>query len=616
VAAQPIRRLSGCRAWPALALAAACILSDSLSAQARPDTTGAADTLVTRLDTIPAEDTIPPSDLPRLRAAPPAGWATATWSWDREAYMGARDLTLLEFLETIPGLVPLRGGDYGAPESASALAMGGGRIRVFWDGFEMPPLDGGAPDLALIGLGGVEEVRVERGPTELRIHIESMRGRDPRPLSLVEAGTGDMDTNFFRGTFLHPRVLGGILGASLERVDSRGPFRREPGHRPGGWASWTRPIGSSLGLRFELRRANRDVDRVAAFPVGLARMDWTARARARVLDDRLTAELFTGRSTMESDEEAEIFRVSRSRWQHGARASLETGPFWASASARLVSGPPLPRRSIDVEGGGQGRLGGAYARWSVDRWQDEDLASLAAHVWTGSFRGFSAFASYGGGLRGGAVYPAYRTLPAEGEEARPPEEPTYRVSDLTTLRAGGAFKQGSVSLEGAWLRLEAEDLPPLGMVLDRVGPVAAGGTFTGWEANARLPLPLDGFTLGGWVQMWDKDARYLPKRSYQASIDFHDAFLPTRNLEVWGAFGVRGRDPMLVPSLNTFSESPELARVPFSQSWYTDVQVRILTVHLFIRWENFTLRQNLQDYPGRVLPYTRAVYGVKWIMWN
>jgi hypothetical protein len=56
--------------------------------------------------------------------------------------------------------------------------------------------------------------------------------------------------------------------------------------------------------------------------------------------------------------------------------------------------------------------------------------------------------------------------------------------------------------------------------------------------------------------------------------------------------------------------------VPFYQSWYTDVQVRVLTVHLFIRWENFTLRQRLQDFPGRVLPYTRSVYGVKWIMWN
>ena len=41
--------------------------------------------------------------------------------------------------------------------------------------------------------------------------------------------------------------------------------------------------------------------------------------------------------------------------------------------------------------------------------------------------------------------------------------------------------------------------------------------------------------------------RYLPRRSYQASLSFHDTFLPTENLEVWFDLGVRGRDPMAVP---------------------------------------------------------------------
>jgi hypothetical protein len=478
----------------------------------------------------------------------------------------------------------------------------------------MPPLDGGAPDLAMIGLGGVEEVTVERGPDELRITIESLRARDPRPLSLVEAGTGDMDTNFFRGTFLHPRVLGGVLGASMERVDSRGPFRREPGHRPAGWVSWTRPIGSSLGLRFELRRANRDLDnRVTAFPVGVSRMDWVARARAQLLDERLKAELYTGRSSMKTDDDERIVQISRTQMQYGARMSLETGPFWVAGAGRLFGSSELPSRSVEVEGGAQGTLGGVFGRWSVDRWGDQDLGSFALRAWTGSFHGLSAFASYGDAVKGAAVYPEYRPLPEIGEPG-PLDPAGYRVSDLTSMRAGASFNWRSLFLGGAWLRLEPDELPPLGTVLDRAGPVTLGGIFTGWEATALLPLPVDGFTLGGWVQSWDGEARYLPGTTYQGSIDFHDAFLDTRNLEVWGALGVRGRDPMLVPSSD--EGTPTLARVPFYQSWYTDVQVRVLTVHLFIRWENFTLRQNLQDYPGRVLPYTRSVYGVKWVMWN
>src|SRR5205085_8512942 len=107
------------------------------------------------------------------------------------------------------GVIRLGGGDYGAPESATSCGLAGGGIRVFWDGFEQIPLDGSVPDLAQIALGGVERVRVERHPGELRIDLESLRDHDPRVLSLVEAGTGDIGTSFFTGTVLHPHALGG-----------------------------------------------------------------------------------------------------------------------------------------------------------------------------------------------------------------------------------------------------------------------------------------------------------------------------------------------------------------------------------------------------------------------
>jgi hypothetical protein len=65
-------------------------------------------------------------------------------------------------------------------------------------------------------------------------------------------------------------------------------------------------------------------------------------------------------------------------------------------------------------------------------------------------------------------------------------------------------------------------------------------------------------------------------------------------------------------------ENPEitLASVPFYQNWYARMEVRIVTVRIFIGWENFTIRRNLQDFPGRLLPITRAVYGLRWTMWN
>jgi hypothetical protein len=543
--------------------------------------------------------------------------------------MGARDLTLLELLEEIPGVVPIRGGDYGAPEGVSALAFGGGRVRVFWDGVEMTAMDGGVPDLALIGLGGIEELRVERGPGELRIHIESLRARDPRPFSMIQAGTGDTDTNFFQGTFVHPRVLGGIFGFTLERVDTRGPFRAEPGHRAGAWASWTRPIGESFGVRAEGRRMERDVN-LSAFPVGFERTDWVIRARGRMFEERVTAEVFSGGSLLASDDERVV--VERSRRQHGARAALAQGPAWVSGALRLHDGDEgeeLLERSFEVEGGAtlQG-LGGVFGRWGPDTWQTRDAYALTVHAWSAPRLGLSAFGSYAEGVRGAAIYPRYDSLPDPDVEPGPgtdpdeeaplePEPPGERFSNITTLRLGASFSWRPLTLHGAWLRLWADSLPPLGTALDRPGPTVTGETFYGFEGELRLALPIEGFSLNAAFQGWDEETRYLPKRTYQASIDFHDVFLETRNLEVWGEIGVKGRDPMWVPNFRIpAGAQPELFRVPFYQNWYVDVQVRVLPVHIFIRWENFVLRESLEDLPNRRLPVTRAIYGVKWVLWN
>ena len=585
------------------------------TAQVPPDTTAqAADTLA---------DSVRVENLPPISVGAPAGWGTAVWSWDREALMGARAVTLLELLEDVPGMVPLRGGDFGSPEAVSALALGGGRVRLLWDGFEAVPLDGAVPDLALVGLGGLESVRVERGPGEVRIHVESLRVSDPRPFSLVEAGTGDLDTNLFRGTFVAPRALAGGLGLTLERLDTRGPAGGESGTRSGGWLRYGLHRGDDLGVVAEARRMRRSVD-VDAYPLELSRTDWVVRARGRFLDSLLTAELFTGGSSVESGDDDTYVPVSSSRRQHGLRVA-SGGELWrVAASARLFGGPDLPSRAVEVEGGadllGYGRL---HGRWSSEAWAGEALSSFALHAWTTPFLGLSAFASFDDGKRGSRIFPPRELQPPDtgdtGEEEEPePAEPgpTHHVTDRRMLRVGGSFAWGPLRLQGALLSLEADSLAPLGLVLDRGGPITAAGELTGWEAAGRIELPVDGFALVGSYQDWDGEARYLPGRIYRGAVDFHDVFLESGNLEVWGALGVRGRDPMLVPVPAPQDGEATLARVPFYQSWYADVQVRIVTVRLFIRWENFTVRDRLQDYPERILPATRAMYGVRWVLWN
>jgi len=41
-----------------------------------------------------------------------------------------------------------------------------------------------------------------------------------------------------------------------------------------------------------------------------------------------------------------------------------------------------------------------------------------------------------------------------------------------------------------------------------------------------------------------------------------------------------------------------------------------VTVRLFFSWENLSVRRNLQDFPGRLLPVTRSFFGLRWDLWN
>ena len=61
---------------------------------------------------------------------------------------------------------------------------------------------------------------------------------------------------------------------------------------------------------------------------------------------------------------------------------------------------------------------------------------------------------------------------------------------------------------------------------------------------------------------------------------------------------------------------PVAVDVPFNQSWYFRIQVRVVSLRIFIRWENFTVREENRDFPNRTLPKSRVMYGIRWTLWN
>ncbi len=605
-----------------------------LGAQQPPDTLAVPDSanVVVIPDTLlgrSAGDTIPDSlrfyILPQIDGGPPAGFANGIWEFDRDDILVARGLSLGDLLIDVPGMIRLRGGDYGAPETVTAFGLGGGEIRVFWDGLEQVPLDGSVVDLASVGLGGVERVRVERHPAELRIEITSQRDFDARPSSLVEAGTGDFDTNFFRGTFIHPRALGGGLGFSLDRVDTNGASSaHEDGARTGGWLRYTRHLGDDVAFTGEVRRMRANVD-ASGYPARGERGDWMVRGLWRPAST-LILQGFTGGSSLDGLELTGRLPVDRSRRQHGALADFAQGPIRASGAFRSFGGEPLPSISLDLSATVDLPLiGGATGSFSRESWDGEDATLTRVTAWTRSVAGISLFGSRESGQRGAILYPLPSEVPSDPDStAKPEPAPTHRLTDRTATRFGGTLAWRGLGISAARLELETDSLPLLGLPMDRDGIVLPGIQRNGYEVTGQVPLSfaLDGLSLNGIFTTWNQDARYLPKRTYQGAFVFHDTFLPTGNLELWGTLGVEGRYPMLVPigdpalGLPPEGEAAEPATVPFSQSWYALIQVRILQLRIFISWENFTIRRNNQDFPGRSLPIFRAHYGIRWYLWN
>lgn len=705
----------------------ALVLPSLLAAQEPPDTVPvAADTV--RAESADSAAAQPPSEasgdslvaippdslyrvLPRMTQGAPARPESGVTVWNRQDLLANRALTLTELLAQEPDLLPLRFGDMGAPQAVVGAGLVGGRVRVFSDGYELLPLSGANPALERISIGGLERVRVERGGGELRIHLTSLEPFDSRPMSRVEAGTGDLDTNIFRGTFIHPRALGGSLGVTLERLDTQGPGGDEPGARQGVMLRYALHGGDDWSLSMDWRRGGAEIALdTARIPPSATRTDWTLRARSR-LSDAVTGELFAGGASLSAEDDGRT-PLDLDRSQYGVRLSfdthrppdpprfrrVETVPdslvidaavrdslaqaagdsaatpdagtdetgvgvgtrLWATASGRLLGGAELPASRLDAAAGadlpGVGGFAGEVRR---DAWTSESASSVGFRAWTAPLLGVSLFGGYDSGRSGARVFaPRDTVIPppedggdggdggddggsgdggggeSDGGSGQPDPEPTLpdvRFSDRTAVRLGARVRLGPLDLTGAWHRVEIDSLIPLYDLAGRDAVVVPrGDAATALELSGRLRLPLlAGLSLVGSLMEWQEEAAWRPARRYTGGLDFANRYYDGQ-LEIRAHVQVDGRDPMLVPFIDPDAPTedpgdgtgepipldPTYQRVPFHQSWNAWLHIRIQTVRIFVRWENLFLRPANQDYPGRILPQTRAVYGVRWTFWN
>jgi hypothetical protein len=558
-------------------------------------------------DTVPPEpEPEPPPSLPALPPAGPTGWDAGVWEWSRADLLRLPDFSLLHLLERIPGVTPVRVGTVGQPEGASVFGATVGAITYEIDGFELDPLTAPTFDPSRFPLVALESVRVERRVTGARVRIRTVSPADNRPLSIIEAGTGDLRTNLFRGTFLAPRVLGGGLSFGFESLGSQTVLGGESTFT-GGWLKWTWARDES-GVQLEYRQSGMDRSGTGVALSG-QRRDWVVRARHHL--GPVVAEGYAGASSVEDELGAVTLREGTP--QGGLRmgsALVAPFPIQANAGLRLRSHPRLPAQEAELSlwaepipwlGIG---VEGAQGRWA----EGSPTGRWALRGRAGPVVGLTAFADLANDTH--ALVRAVAT--PEAAEPEDPAEPARLDLARSGARIGLQLQHRTLRIGVAAVRTSADSTAGFGLAFDPAAPRFAGGDATGVEVTVRAPTGWAPLRVEGWYVGMDVPplALYLPADQWRAAVIFHDLPLPTGNLELYGRAEHRFRGPMTVPA------EGDPVTVPALRSTFLEVTIRVLTVRAFVRWDNILNRPFQRDVPGFDLPGQNILYGVKWEFWN
>jgi hypothetical protein len=186
-------------------------------------------------------------------------------------------------------------------------------------------------------------------------------------------------------------------------------------------------------------------------------------------------------------------------------------------------------------------------------------------------------------------------------------------SSVRGLRGGAEFNRGLFHLGAAVVRHELDQAVPYGFAFDRDAPPLPGLNVTGVEAYASVPLYFRQLTLSGWYQRWlnTPDRPYLPSQLGRAAIQFNGVY-KQGNLEPTIRLEVVGRDQAVAYDVS----QGQFVLIPryMIGAWF--VQVRIIDIRIFWRYENAFARGGPYDITQSRIPGPRALYGVRWFFRN
>jgi hypothetical protein len=543
------------------------------------------------------------SEFPRLADA-----ARPRLRWDRDSLFGTGALNLLDLLERIPGVTGFRTSWITSPMVASYLGQPG-RVRIFLDGLELDPLDpraGGIEDLSAIPIWAAEEVAIERGASEIRVYIQTWRVERTTPESRVDVGTGDQETNLYRGFLGRRFTRGEVIQFAGQQVTSNPRFGGTASASSFfgriGWAGrqWsvdaaavrvsphrgelTSPESDFSLSRFQARRTDAYVRVGYGDPsVGV----WL-RGMAAASDLGFVGVAAT--TPPADDIEVPTADSSRSRTQYVLSGGWSRGPLRVSATQRVRAGggstvqTPAVRASLDlplvtVSGFAEGKGIATPAR-------AEAMARFSP----------LSFLSIGG---------------AFGQEGNAPAGAPVATGSASSTRIEGAVRIGELWLGGGMLRRGATVLGAPRVVVEDAIPVQEGATtglFVTVHGRIIGPLFVDGFA----IQWEDSLGMYRPRHESRSRLYVQSNFLrrfPSGNFGLHAGLTHEYRSHSLFPFADGIRRAGGYRLVGGL------LEIRIQEAVATYQFRNLLFERYAQV-PGFILPQQTQFYGVRWPFWN
>lgn len=355
------------------------------------------------------------------------------------------------------------------------------------------------------------------------------------------------------------------------------------------------------------------------FSGSFGRSDLVLRGRTTLGTPDAVLEVFGGRSSADDSASGAPRRAVRSD-QYGARVAYASPAAWARAGVRWRTAVWLPKIEASAESRVSLPLLTLGGRLSWTDWRQAGSATATeAHADFAPVRGVALFGEVSNGRIGVSPGPP-KLVPTLHEPALiTPDslvESAAPLFDRNTIRAGLRLDWHRIRISAAGVRLHVDSVFTFGAPFDSIVRGYPGGENHGYELEGSVPLFTPALRAEGSYVRWLGSDRwiYLPLEQGRGGLVLHALPLKSGNLEILGRAEVTRRGAVLMPTAPG-AEEPTI-ELPGRLLYSTYLQIRVVTVRAYIRWENINSPMELMDFPDRSLPGQRVIYGVKWELWN